>query len=182
VEDTPKADDPLFARVTNVIIADNQIACDAAAATARLRGYQVNMLSTQIQGEARDIGRELGRTVVAAKGEKICWLGGGEPTVKLKGTGKGGRAQELVLVAALEIAGNTDVVAFSAGTDGTDGPTDAAGAIADNRTVARAQALGLEPPAFLDNNDAYHFFAAIDDLVITGPTNTNVNDLMIFLK
>jgi hydroxypyruvate reductase len=182
IADTPKPDDPLFARVTNVIIADNQIACDAAASTARVRGYQVNMLSTQIQGEAREIGRELGATAKNAKGEKICWLGGGEPTVKLRGQGKGGRAQELVLAAALGIEGNTDLVAFSAGTDGTDGPTDAAGAIADNTTVSMARAIGLEPTAFLDNNDAYTFFSALGGLVITGPTNTNVNDLMILLK
>ncbi len=182
VPDTPKADDPLFARVTNFIIADNQIACDAAAASARARGYQVNMLSTQIQGEAREIGRDLARTAKSTSGEKICWLGGGEPTVKLRGQGKGGRAQELTLAAALELDGDTEIVAFSAGTDGTDGPTDAAGAIADNKTAARGRALGLEPAAYLDNNDAYHFFAALDDLVITGPTNTNVNDLMLFLK
>lgn len=181
VADTPKADDPLFGKVTNVIIADNQIACDAAANAARLRGYTVDMLSTQMQGEAREIGAELGR--LGEKGTaKTCWLGGGEPTVRLRGHGKGGRAQELVLAAALEIQGATEVVVLSAGTDGSDGPTDAAGAIADNLTVSRAHTLGLDPRAYLENNDSYHFFAGLEDLVITGPTNTNVNDLMIVLR
>lgn len=180
IPDTPKEDDPLFAQVTNVILADNQIACDAAAREAAARGYAVEMLSTQIQGEAREIGGELGRRAKSAK-QRTCWLGGGEPTVKLRGHGKGGRAQELVLAAVPEIAGEDAVVVLSAGTDGTDGPTDAAGAIADNTTLSRARARGLDLRAFLDDNDAYHFFQALDDLIITGPTNTNVNDLMIAL-
>lgn len=194
IADTPKADDPLFARVTNVIIADNQIACEAAAQDARARGYQVEMLSTQMQGEAREIGSMLGQLAKRNKAQgtgettestlraPTCWLGGGEPTVKLRGHGKGGRAQELVLAAAKEIAGNQPCVVLSAGTDGTDGPTDAAGALADNTTLARANELGLDPQAFMENNDSYHFFAALHDLVITGPTNTNVNDLMIALS
>ena len=188
IAETPKTDDPLFARVTNVIIADNQIACDAAANAARSRGYHVNLLSTQMQGKAREIGRELGNMAREGENErwsdreKRCWLGGGEPTVKLRGNGKGGRAQELTLAAAIEIDGAEEIVVMSAGTDGTDGPTDAAGAIADNTTLSRARALGLDARAFLENNDAYHFFAALNDLVITGPTNTNVNDLMIVLR
>lgn len=188
IPDTPKADDPLFTRVTNVIIADNQIACDAAAQQAQALGYAVHLLSTQMQGEAREIGIELGKLAKGKNNEtqnpprRICWLGGGEPTVKLQGHGKGGRAQELVLAAALEIAGDAEIVVLSAGTDGSDGPTDAAGAIADNGTVSRARALGLDVNAFLQENDSYHFFQALDDLVITGPTNTNVNDLMIALR
>lgn len=181
IPDTPKRNDPLFARVTNVIVADNKIACDAAAQEAQARGYAVNVLSTTMQGEARDIGRELAKKGIA--GEKgRCWLAGGEPTVTLRGHGKGGRAQELTLAAAMEIAGDDEIVVFSAGTDGTDGPTDATGALADNTTVSRARALGMDARAFLENNDAYHFFAALDDLIVTGPTNTNVNDLMICLK
>jgi hydroxypyruvate reductase len=135
-----------------------------------------------LQGQARELGRNLGKLARAAAGEQVCWLGGGEPTVKLRGAGKGGRAQELTLAAALELEGNTEIVVLSAGTDGTDGPTDAAGALADNTTVARARERSLDPAAFLENNDAYPFFAALDDLVLTGPTNTNVNDLMILLK
>lgn len=181
IPETPKMDDALFARVTNVVIADNQIACDAAAAEARARGYAVELIGTQLQGEAKMLGMELAmRGLRASSG--ACILGGGEPTVVLRGGGKGGRAQELVLAAAREIDGAEKIVVLSAGTDGTDGPTDAAGAIADNETLSRAYALGLDANAYLDNNDAYHFFRALDDLVITGPTNTNVNDLMLALR
>ncbi len=189
IADTPKANDPLFARVTNVVVADNQIACDAAAAEAAARGYVVEMLSTRMEGEARELGQMLGALaqseLPAATGDTRyakCWLGGGEPTVHLRGHGKGGRAQELVLAAALEMDGAQPVVILSAGTDGTDGPTDAAGAIADNTTLARARERGLDANGYLENNDAYSFFAALDDLVITGPTNTNVNDLMLVLR
>lgn len=181
IADTPKADDALFRRVTNVIIADNQIACEAAATQAQARGYQVQMLSTQMQGEAREIGTDLGQRIRHAQ-PGTCLLGGGEPTVKLRGHGKGGRAQELTLAAAIEIDGAPNVVVLSAGTDGTDGPTDAAGAISDNTTLARARQSNLDARAFLENNDAYPFFEALDDLVISGPTNTNVNDLMIALR
>lgn len=179
--ETPKADDPLFERVTNLIVADNRIACDAAAQEARERGYAVEIVDTQIQGSAREVAVRFARRGLLAE-PASCFLGGGEPTVVLRGHGKGGRAQELVLAAAREIAGAKNIVILSAGTDGTDGPTDAAGAIADNETIARAHALGLDENVFLENNDAYPFFRALDDLVVTGPTNTNVNDLMIVLR
>jgi glycerate 2-kinase len=181
IPDTPKADDPLFARVTNLIVADNRIACDAAAREAEARGYAVESVGTDLQGEARALGIALAQRGLRARAD-TCLLGGGEPTVVLHGSGKGGRAQELVLAAAREIAGERNIVVLSAGTDGTDGPTDAAGALADNATLARARALGLDADAFLENNDAYHFFRALNDLVITGPTNTNVNDLMLVLR
>lgn len=179
--ETPKANDPLFARVTNVIVADNELACAAASAEAEARGYTVNVVSTALQGEARMLGMDLAMRAQRAPA-RGCVLAGGEPTVMVDGTGKGGRAQELVLAAARELAGNASFVALSAGTDGTDGPTDAAGAIADNLTLSRAAALGLDANAYLENNDSYHFFKALDDLIITGPTNTNVNDLMVFLR
>jgi hydroxypyruvate reductase len=102
---------------------------------------------------------------------------GGESTVTVRGTGKGGRNQEVALAAALTIAGHPDLVIATFATDGVDGPTDAAGAIVTGDTVARARGLGLDPHAYLENNDAYTFFAALGDLVITGPTGTNVNDL-----
>src|SRR5581483_1420587 len=181
IPDTPKADDPLFARVTNVIVADNRIAWDAAAHEAETRGYAVESVGTDLQGEARALGVELPQPGLRASAG-TCLVGGGEPTVVLRGRGKGGRAQELVLAAAREIAGERNIVVLSAGTDGTDGPTNAAGALADNATIARARALGLDADAFLENNDAYHFFRALNDLVITGPTNTNVNDLMLVLR
>jgi hydroxypyruvate reductase len=110
-----------------------------------------------------------------------CILSGGETTVTVRGKGLGGRNQEFALAAALDIAGLQNVVILSAGTDGTDGPTDAAGAIADGTTLARAQALGLNPPAFLANNDSYRFFEATGDLIKTGPTGTNVADIQLVL-
>ncbi len=181
IAETPKENDALFARVTNVIIADNQIACDAAARETQQRGYAVQVVSTTIQGEARELGKEFASRLKRAQ-PQTCVLGGGEPTVTLRGNGKGGRAQEWTLAAAIEIEGDAELVVMSAGTDGTDGPTDAAGALADNTTISRARALGMDAHTFLENNDAYHFFAALNDLIITGPTNTNVNDLMIALR
>jgi hydroxypyruvate reductase len=111
----------------------------------------------------------------------VCFITGGETTVMLKGKGKGGRNQEFALAAALDIAGLPEVVIFSAGTDGTDGPTDAAGALADGATVERAKALRLSPRGALDGNDAYPFFEKLGDLVITGPTRTNVMDVRLVL-
>lgn len=110
-----------------------------------------------------------------------CLISGGETTVTLRGSGKGGRNQEFVLAAALDIAGLPQTVILSAGTDGTDGPTDAAGAIADGRTVSRARAAGMEAARFLADNDSYHFFKPLGDLLITGPTNTNVMDVRLIL-
>ncbi|MFQ5743307.1 MAG: MOFRL family protein [Acidobacteriota bacterium] len=110
-----------------------------------------------------------------------CIISGGETTVTLRGPGKGGRNQEFVLAAALSLAGSRDILVCSVGTDGIDGPTDAAGSMADGQTVARAAAAGLDARAYLDNNDSYSFFAALDDLVITGPTCTNVMDLRLLL-
>ncbi len=185
IADTPKPNDPLFARVNNIILADNSTACRAAAEAARERGYLAQILSTQMQGEARIIGESLARAAkektARANPLPICLLAGGEPTVTIRGHGKGGRAQELALAAARELEGAEDILLLCAGTDGTDGPTDAAGAIADGSTVERARVRGLDASEFLDNNDSYHFFQALDDLIITGPTNTNVNDLMLVL-
>lgn len=192
IPDTPKAEDRrvgdtslLFARVTNVIIADNEMACQAARAEAEQRGYVTRLLSTQWQGEARALGIALAQQALAIAREErtvpVCLLAGGEPTVTVRGTGKGGRAQELTLAAAREIAGVENIVVLSAGTDGTDGPTDAAGALADGTTLMRARQRGMDADAYLANNDSYSFFQALGDLIITGPTNTNVNDLMLAL-
>jgi len=110
-----------------------------------------------------------------------CILSGGETTVNITGSGLGGRNQEFVLAAALDIAERKNIVVLSGGTDGGDGPTDAAGAMADTNTFKRAESMGLNPLNFLLNNDSYHFFKQLDDLLITGPTNTNVMDLRIIL-
>ena len=145
------------------------------------------MLSTAIQGEAREIAR-----VHAAIAKKIlatgrpvkhpaCVISGGEPTVTIRGQGLGGRNQEFALAASLDIAGLEDVAILSAGTDGSDGPTDAAGAMAYGSTVLRAETLRLNPAEFLANNDSYHFFEALGDLIKTGPTGTNVADIQLIL-
>lgn len=190
IADTPKPSDvPLFARVQNVVVADNALACQAALEAAQARGLNAVLLTTYLQGEAREVARVLTaitREVVASNrpaAAPACLLAGGETTVTVRGKGKGGRSQELALAAAIEIGGMPPerVVVLCAGTDGTDGPTDAAGALVDGSTVARAAALGLDARQFLDNNDAYHLFEPLHDLVLTGPTNTNVNDLVLML-
>lgn len=111
----------------------------------------------------------------------LCFISGGETTVTVTGKGLGGRNMELALSFAMEIEGINGVSLISAGTDGTDGPTDAAGAIVDGQTVVRARALGMDPETFLKNNDSYHFFKEIDDLFVTGPTGTNVMDIQIMV-
>ncbi len=183
--DTPKAGDPLFERVLNLVVADNRIACEAAEAEAERLGYRTILLSTTVQGEAREVGvdlaRQAQRIVTRGEPEPTALIAGGETTVTIRGNGKGGRSQELALAAAGLLAGLDPAVLLSAGTDGTDGPTDAAGALVDTTTLARAAARGLDPETFLANNDSYHFFQTLGDLIITGPTNTNVNDLMVLL-
>jgi len=187
IPDTPKPGDPLFDRVQTVIIGSNAQAAQAAEKTARQLHFNTLLLSTQIQGEAREVAK-----VAAAIAKEIalynrpaqkpaCLILGGETTVTLKGNGLGGRNQELALAAAIALDGLPNIFIAALGTDGTDGPTDAAGAIATGETVGRAQAIGLDAQAHLANNDAYHFFQALGDLIITGPTGTNVNDLLFVL-
>lgn len=181
VAETPKADDPVFARVQNVVVADNSIACDAAAKTARELGFNTVMLSTTLEGEAREVAKDFAARALQLGPRPACLIAGGETTVTVRGDGKGGRCQEFALAAAIEIAGRENVLVLAAGTDGTDGVPEAAGAVADGETVTRAEALGLIPQTSLLENDAYHFFRPLGDLVVTGPTNTNVNDVMIGL-
>jgi hydroxypyruvate reductase len=185
--ETPKAGDPVFARVTNVVIGSNDLACAAAEAEARRQGYHTLVLSTFVEGEAREVAR-----VLAAIGKQIahdgrpipipaCVIAGGETTVTVRGDGLGGRNQELALAAATRIAGHHRIVVTAYATDGDDGPTDAAGAVVDGGTVARAHASGIDCAEALRRNDAYHALAAAGDLLRTGPTGTNVNDLMLVL-
>lgn len=187
IAETPKLDDPIFSRVQNVVVADNELACQAAMQTARAAGFNTLLLTSYLQGEAREVARMFAAIAkeIAQSNQPVplpaCIIAGGETTVTVRGTGKGGRNQELALAAAIEIAGMPNVLVLSGGTDGNDGPTDAAGAIADGATSARAAALGLDARSYLSNNDAYHFFQPMDDLIMTGPTNTNVNDVMIVL-
>jgi len=181
IADTPKANDPVFARVQNVILADNSIACEAAVRAARDLGFNAHLFSTTVQGEAREVAKDLVARAKEIFPRPLCLLSGGETTVKIIGDGKGGRCQEFALAAAIEIKGMNNCLVLAGGTDGTDGPTDAAGALADGTTLTRAAQLGLEARQFLSRNDAYHFFQPLGDLLITGPTNTNVNDVMLVL-
>ncbi|MBV9505279.1 MAG: glycerate kinase [Acidobacteriia bacterium] len=183
VAETPKPEDPIFKRVRNTVVGSNRLALDAAARRARELGLRTLVLSSEIQGETREVGRmhaaiarEVRKSGRPAK-PPVCIISGGETTVTLKGEGLGGRNQEFVLAAAIDIDGLPDVVLLSAGTDGTDGPTDAAGAIADGNTLAR------DPRAasFLNHNDSYHYFEGLGDLVKTGPTLTNVMDVHLML-
>lgn len=185
--ETPKPGDPLFAGVRNVIIGSNALSIDAAAARARDLGYHPLVLSTTIEGETRDVARmhvQIAREAQRA-GRPVatpaCILSGGETTVTLRGQGLGGRNQEFALVAAMELENVPGILALSAGTDGTDGPTDAAGGMADSGTLARAAAAGHSARADLENNDSYHFLEAAGDLLKTGPTRTNVMDIRILL-
>jgi len=186
-QETPKPGDRIFAKTHNVIVGSNALAVDAAEVEARRLGFHTLVLSTFLEGEAREIARVHAAVAkeIRATGRPVktpaCVISGGEPTVTVRGKGLGGRNQEFALAAALDIAGLDDVVILSAGTDGTDGPTDAAGAIADGATLIRAQALGLNAPAFLASNDSYRFFEATGDLIKTGPTGTNVADIQLVL-
>jgi glycerate 2-kinase len=183
IPETPKPADPIFKRVSNTVVGSCKLALDAAQKRAKEMGFRTLVLSSEIQGETRDVARmhaaialEIRKSGQPVKAP-VCIITGGETTVTLKGSGLGGRNQEFVLAAAMDIAGQRDVVVFSAGTDGTDGPTDAAGAVADGET------LGRKPDAlrYLTENDSYHYFEALDDLVKTGPTNTNVMDVRLVL-
>ena len=187
IEETPKPGDPCFRRTRNVIVGSNRLAVDAAARKARELGYRPLVLSTTIEGETRDIAamhaaiaREIAATGRPAR-PPVCVISGGETTVTLRGKGLGGRNQEFALAAAIALEGVPGVLAFSAGTDGTDGPTDAAGAMADGETLQRAAALGIDARRALQDNDSYHFFQPLGDLVITGPTGTNVMDVRLML-
>ena len=187
IPDTPKPGDPIFDHVQTVIIGSNAQAAQAAETAARQLKFNTLLLTTQVQGEAREIAKVA--AAIAAEiarynrpvAKPACVILGGETTVTLKGHGLGGRNQEMALACALAIEGlpNTLIAAF--GTDGTDGPTDAAGAIATGETIGRGRSIGLDAPAHLADNDAYHFFQALGDLIITGPTGTNVNDLLFVL-
>ncbi len=189
--ETPKPGDPFFAKVDNVVVGSNRLALQAAAARARSLGFPVQMLEAPLCGEARDEARMLAglarqaALAVESAQRPLCLLAGGETVVTLRGTGKGGRNQELALAFLEQMAGwgeEKERVSFlSAATDGNDGPTDAAGAFADAEALRWAGERGLSIGACLADNDAYHFFEATGALLKTGPTNTNVCDMQIAL-
>ncbi len=187
IAETPEAGEAVFERVQNLIVGSNRLAVDAAARKARELGFRPLVLSTRIEGETRDIARMHAAIAreIAASGQPLkppaCVISGGETTVTLRGAGLGGRNQEFALAAAIDIAGCGNIAVLSGGTDGTDGPTDAAGAVADSRTLARAVEKGLDARRFLAENDSYHFFEPLGDLLKTGPTGTNVMDVRLLL-
>lgn len=187
IPETPKPGDSLFRRVQNHLVATNRQALEAAAATAVAAGYNTTILTDTMTGEARHKAVEL---VAAARhtGEQLasddapcCLLAGGETTVTLKGTGKGGRNQEMALAAALQLEGQHHIAMLCLGTDGTDGPTDAAGGFASGRTAAAAREQGIDPLQHLDENDAYTLLDKTGFLLRTGPTLTNVMDIVVLL-
>lgn len=183
IAETPKPANPAFKRVKNILIGNNKAAVIAAEKKAKDLGYNTMILSTFIEGEAKEIGKVFGAIVREISEDErplkrmACVIAGGETTVTVKGKGKGGRAQEFALSASLMINGLKNVAVVGVGTDGTDGPTDAAGAISDGTTISRALEIGIDAREYLENSDSYHFFKKLGDLIITGPTNTNVNDL-----
>ena len=178
IQETPKPGDPLFERVANVVIGNNALVTDAAAATARRLGYRTDLTTRELQGEARDVAREF-----VARARRLprpaCLIAGGETTVTVRGPGKGGRCQEFALAAALELEPTDRITILAAGTDGTDGPTDATGAIVDAGSIARGAAAGADARRALADNDAYRFLRASDDLLVSGPTRTNLLDLYV---
>ncbi|HET90927.1 MAG TPA: glycerate kinase [Chloroflexi bacterium] len=185
--ETPKPGEAVFDQVQVEIVGDNALAAEGGAQAAAEAGYHAQVLTTFVEGEAREVA-----WVAAALGKEVvrharpcpapaCLILGGETTVTLRGGGTGGRNQELALAAALALEGWSGITVVALGTDGNDGPTDAAGGMVDGSTAARARAAGLDPLFHLQDNDAYPLLQATDDLLITGPTNTNVNDLILIL-
>ena len=185
--ETPKPGDPAFDGCAQVLVGSCLRALTAAAESAERLGYRSLILSSKVEGEAREVAKAfaaIGKEVLSSHHPlkpPACILTGGETTVTLQGDGRGGRNQEFVLAGAMALEGIANVVLLAGGTDGTDGPTDAAGAIADGATIGKAKALGMDPHAFLKRSDSYHFFKPLDDLIITGPTRTNVMDVYMLL-
>ena len=185
--ETPKPEDTIFDKTNAIIIGSSSLSIDAARDRAVASGYNTLILSSFIEGETRDVAKVHAAITkeILKSGNPVprpaCIISGGETTVTIHGDGLGGRNMEFALAAAIEIEELDGVVILSGGTDGTDGPTDAAGAIADGTTVQRGLAKGCNASEFLKNNDSYNFFKVLEDLLITGPTMTNVMDLRILL-
>jgi glycerate-2-kinase len=187
IPETPKSGDPSFSKVYNIVIGNNRLACSAAVDELKRAGLKTLFLTSFMEGEARNVG-----SVLAALAREILISGnpisppcgiivGGESTVTVTGKGNGGRNQEIALGAALKIAHLDRAIVVSVSTDGIDGPTDAAGAIADGNTISRSEEKKMDAGQYLKDNDSYSFFSEIDDLIFTGSTGTNVNDLSILL-
>jgi len=170
-----------FSRVQNIIIGDNKLAAHAAMEQARREGFGAEILTNELQGEAREVGRMLAQRLkdeISKRNRPFCLIAGGETTVTLRGNGKGGRNQELALAAVEELQGVESAMLIALATDGEDGPTDAAGAVVTGETCQRGERLGLDAAGYLSRNDAYRYFEALGDLIRSGPSGTNVNDLV----
>ena len=171
----------------SIILANNRTAIDGMAKEAKRLGLRLCILDSPLQGQAKDLGTILGAITkdIREFGNPVrppaCLITGGEPTVTVTGSGKGGRAQECVLAAAQELAGLSNVVVAGFGTDGTDGPTDVAGAMVDGKTIQRAKKHGISIENILERHDSYTFFNQVGGHIITGPTHTNVNDIYLIL-
>ncbi|MDE1853342.1 MAG: glycerate kinase [Thaumarchaeota archaeon] len=183
IKETPKPGNAMFARVSNVVVGTNAVACSAARVSLERAGYRVSSLLGSVTGEARAVGRRLA-LLARSGGGTSPWatVWGGETTVTVRGSGVGGRNQEFALAAAIYLKDSSRTTIVSFGTDGIDGATRAAGAIADSTTFQRAKVAGLDPSRFLHDNDSFSFFRSLGDLVVTGPTGTNVNDVMFAIR
>jgi len=187
LSETPKIGNPAFRLVNNMVLGSNRESCRATTSRLTQLGYRAINLSTRLSGEARVIGGILGSIANGLRNDGMPFMPpaaivfGGETTVTVTGRGKGGRNQELALAAADKLDGLSDVIVASFATDGVDGPTNSAGAIADGRTIARGKRAGLDSQEYLGNNDSNSYFAKLGDLIQTGPTGTNVNDITIVL-
>lgn len=184
IEETLKPNDPKAERVAHTIVASNKVSAEAAMRTAIEKGFDAEILTCELVGEARLAGENLADLLIEKQVKGKPWLGiaGGETTVKVKGSGLGGRNLEVALGAVRKLKGFSNCLLLTQATDGEDGPTDAAGAYVTGETMARASALGIEPEDYLNRNDAYHFFEKTGGLIVTGPSGTNVNDLNFIFK
>jgi glycerate-2-kinase len=187
IPETPKAGDKAFKKVVNVVVGNNRLASLAACERLKSDGLNTLLLSATLEGEARHVGVVLASIAreVSVSGNPVTRpasiVAGGETTVTVTGKGLGGRNQEITLAALQKLENIDGAAVASLSTDGIDGPTDAAGAIVDGKTLARAMKAGLVPEKFLGNNDSYHFFSKLGELIFTGPTGTNVNDISILV-
>jgi glycerate 2-kinase len=180
----PAPDDPVFASVRVRIAGGNDVAINGAADRAAELGYRIRRATDPVTGPAAEAGASLARearTLQADGPVPVCIVAGGETTVAVRGSGRGGRNQEIVLAACVELNGAPGITVGSIATDGVDGPTDAAGAVADGNTLRQAAALGLDAARALADNDSHAFFARTGGLIVTGPTGTNLNDVQIAL-
>lgn len=185
IPETPKPDNAIFQNVYNHIIGSNRITLEHAAETANKRGFETHIVTDRLQGDYKSVANFILESIddypQNESKKTICLLFGGEPTVKVSGNGLGGRNQHLALYLSTKIDSRKDITILCAGTDGTDGPTDAAGAVVDNETASSAQKKGIDPRAFLQNSDSYHFFKQTGGHIITGNTRTNVMDMVVVI-